>query len=124
MKFPLLGLQFIFAFVFLTSAALDAVEPSAKSPALTTEIAKAALLTKIRSPEWPDKRLFTKETLDRLSTITVREDEEGWCHWHGSLRFHLDQRRYEFSPMTGNRIYLYSGNFDLADGQWRCGQPS
>jgi hypothetical protein len=90
-----------------------------REPILTAELAKEALLERMRSKE------FSHFDADEWAKVLVEKAENGWYYFGGVFRINPSTRKYtyEIRPRPGVRActFTFEGDFVLRQGKWVAG---
>jgi hypothetical protein len=99
----------------------------AQADALTSALAKTALLDMIHSKPAKDLGWFEEDAADRMAKMMIEKDEDGWYTWTGAFRLNPSKAIYTFEvrPQPGLRacVFLYNGSFVKRDGRWSATVP-
>jgi hypothetical protein len=106
----------------------DQLAAAARDQDLTPDVAKKALLEMMRSKPARDLGWFDGDVPDKMSEMTIEEQEEGWYSWTGAFRFNPSEGKYWFvvRPRPEARVctFEYKGSFVNTDGRWVATVPA
>ena len=97
------------------------------SPTLTPERARAALLEMMRSPQGKALGWFDGDVPDKMATMPIVVEEEGWYRWTGGFVFHPARGIYVLTvrPRPGAQacVFEYKGTYVTKGRRWSATPP-
>jgi hypothetical protein len=85
------------------------------------------LLEMMRSKPGKDLGWFKGDVTDKMSEMTIEEEEEGWYRWTGAFQFNPSKAIYVFvvRPRPGAPVctFEYKGSFVKQGGRWFATVP-
>ena len=90
-----------------------------RSPELTPEVARAALIEMVRSDSRKDLKDFP---LEKYLDSPAEKPPYGEWHW-GFFDFDLQSKKYDYCVSRGRCDFNYEGTFELRGGRWLATPP-